>query len=220
MSVRLRAGLSDSERARAVSLVRAAVRMPEWKLAGGGSYVVTGVPVLAEDLTGELAGATLTPGLIEGHSHILLHAYNETSWDDQVLREGLALRVARAVTHLRRTLAAGDLRTFEGGTGRRRRRQQPVAIAQHDLGVGADIDDQGHLVGEMRRLGQDHAGCIGADMARDAGQHEDTRVRMDFEIDLGGPDRDRPIGRERKGRTAELDRVNAEQQVMHDRIAD
>src|SRR5438067_8672961 len=44
----------------------------------------------------DLAGATLTPGLVEGHSHILLHAYSETSWTDQVSREGLALRVARA----------------------------------------------------------------------------------------------------------------------------
>src|SRR5262245_3570591 len=43
----------------------------------------------------DLPGATLMPGLIEGHSHILLHAYNETSWDDQVLREGLALRAAQ-----------------------------------------------------------------------------------------------------------------------------
>jgi hydrophobe/amphiphile efflux-3 (HAE3) family protein len=59
VSVRLRAGLSDAERARAVALVREAVRMPDWKLAGGGSYVVTGVPVLAGDLTGELAGSTL-----------------------------------------------------------------------------------------------------------------------------------------------------------------
>ncbi|HET6548864.1 MAG TPA: hypothetical protein VFG79_10425, partial [Solirubrobacter sp.] len=59
VSVRLRAGLSDAERARAVALVREAVRMPDWKLAGGGSYVVTGVPVLAQDLTAELAGSTL-----------------------------------------------------------------------------------------------------------------------------------------------------------------
>jgi hydrophobe/amphiphile efflux-3 (HAE3) family protein len=59
ISVRLKAGLSDAQRADAVALVREAVRMPEWRLEGGGSYVVTGVPVLAEDLTGELAGSTL-----------------------------------------------------------------------------------------------------------------------------------------------------------------
>jgi imidazolonepropionase-like amidohydrolase len=53
------------------------------------------------------AGTTLMPGLIEGHSHLLLHPYNETSWNDQVLRESLALRVARGVNHARDTLLAG-----------------------------------------------------------------------------------------------------------------
>ena len=54
-----------------------------------------------------LTGATLLPGLIEGHSHLLLHPYNETSWNDQVAREPLAYRVARAVNHARNTLMAG-----------------------------------------------------------------------------------------------------------------
>ena len=59
VSVRLKAGLSDAERSDAVALVREAVRMPEWQLEGGGTYAVTGVPVLAGDLTDELAGSTL-----------------------------------------------------------------------------------------------------------------------------------------------------------------
>ncbi|HUE89639.1 MAG TPA: amidohydrolase family protein, partial [Vicinamibacterales bacterium] len=54
-----------------------------------------------------LAGTTLLPGLIEGHSHLLLHPYDETPWNDQVLREPLAYRVARAVNHARATLMAG-----------------------------------------------------------------------------------------------------------------
>lgn len=54
-----------------------------------------------------LPGATLLPGLIEGHSHLLLHPYDETSWNDQVAREPLAYRVARAVNHARATLMAG-----------------------------------------------------------------------------------------------------------------
>jgi len=54
-----------------------------------------------------LPGTTLMPGLIEGHSHLLLHPYNETSWNDQVLREPLALRVARGVNHALATLMAG-----------------------------------------------------------------------------------------------------------------
>ena len=64
----------------------------------------------------DLPGATLTPGLVEGHSHILLHSYSETSWTDQVSREGLALRVARAVNHLRATLQAGFTTIRDLGT--------------------------------------------------------------------------------------------------------
>src|SRR5689334_20505815 len=64
----------------------------------------------------DLAGATLMPGLIEGHSHVLLHAYNETVWEDQVLREGIAVRVARAVNHLRQTLDAGFTTVRDLGT--------------------------------------------------------------------------------------------------------
>ncbi|MEX0635588.1 MAG: amidohydrolase family protein, partial [Ferruginibacter sp.] len=55
----------------------------------------------------ELKNTTLLPGLIEGHSHLLLHPYNETPWDDQVLKESRAERVARAVNHAKATLMAG-----------------------------------------------------------------------------------------------------------------
>jgi imidazolonepropionase-like amidohydrolase len=55
----------------------------------------------------KLPGCTLLPGLIEGHSHLLLHPYNETSWDDQVLKESDAYRVARATVHANKTLMAG-----------------------------------------------------------------------------------------------------------------
>ncbi|HTS66250.1 MAG TPA: amidohydrolase family protein [Candidatus Acidoferrales bacterium] len=64
----------------------------------------------------DLPGATLLPGLVEGHSHILLHAYNETTWNDQVAHEGLALRAARAVNHLRATLMAGFTTVRDLGT--------------------------------------------------------------------------------------------------------
>jgi len=55
----------------------------------------------------DLPGATLLPGLIEAHSHVLLHPYDETPWTDQVLKEPESLRVARAVNHLKATLDAG-----------------------------------------------------------------------------------------------------------------
>ncbi|WP_276496888.1 metal-dependent hydrolase family protein [Pontibacter litorisediminis] len=61
----------------------------------------------AGTLVRALPGMTLLPGLIEGHSHLLLHPYNETPWNDQVLRESRAERVARATVHAQRTLLAG-----------------------------------------------------------------------------------------------------------------
>jgi imidazolonepropionase-like amidohydrolase len=64
----------------------------------------------------DLPGLTLLPGLIEAHSHLLLHPYNETSWDDQVLHEPLALRVARATNHARATLQAGFTTVRDLGT--------------------------------------------------------------------------------------------------------
>jgi imidazolonepropionase-like amidohydrolase len=64
----------------------------------------------------ELKGCTLLPGLIEGHSHLFLHPYNETSWDDQVLKESRAERTARAVNHAKATLMAGFTTVRDLGT--------------------------------------------------------------------------------------------------------
>jgi imidazolonepropionase-like amidohydrolase len=64
----------------------------------------------------EMPGVTLMPGLIEAHSHVLLHPYSETSWNDQVAHEALSLRVARATNHLRSTLMAGFTTIRDLGT--------------------------------------------------------------------------------------------------------
>ncbi len=50
VQVRLRAGLPEPVRARAIALIRRAVAMPDWRLGQGGRYAVTGVPVIAGDL--------------------------------------------------------------------------------------------------------------------------------------------------------------------------
>lgn len=64
----------------------------------------------------ELQGSTLLPGFIEGHAHLFLHPYNETSWDDQVLKESRAERTARAVNHARITLMSGFTTVRDLGT--------------------------------------------------------------------------------------------------------
>ena len=89
-----------------------------WAVRVAGERIEAAGPTvsLAGAKVVELLGATLMPGLVEGHSHILLHPYNETAWEDQVLREGLALRAARAVNHLRATLMAGFTTIRDLGT--------------------------------------------------------------------------------------------------------
>jgi imidazolonepropionase-like amidohydrolase len=64
----------------------------------------------------ELPNTTLLPGLIDAHTHLLLHPYSETKWNDQVLREPLALRVCRATNHARDTLLAGFTTIRDLGT--------------------------------------------------------------------------------------------------------
>jgi len=78
--------------------------------AAGSFKTPTGTVII------DLKGATLLPGLIEGHSHLFLHPYNEVSWNDQVLKESRAERTARAVVHARATLLAGFTTTRDLGT--------------------------------------------------------------------------------------------------------
>jgi imidazolonepropionase-like amidohydrolase len=64
----------------------------------------------------DLPGTTLLPGLIDAHTHLLLHPYNEAPWDKQVLNEALALRVCRATNHAKSTLLAGFTTIRDLGT--------------------------------------------------------------------------------------------------------
>jgi len=84
------------------------------RIAGAGAASTIGVPDGARTI--ELPGATLLPGLIDLHTHLLLHPYDERPWDDQVLRDPESLRVARAVVAAKRTLAAGFTTLRDLGT--------------------------------------------------------------------------------------------------------
>jgi imidazolonepropionase-like amidohydrolase len=86
------------------------VRGERIEAAGPNLAAPTGATVI------DLPGMTLMPGMIEGHSHLFLHPYNETPWDDQVLHEPLALRTARATVAARNTLMAGFTTVRDLGT--------------------------------------------------------------------------------------------------------
>lgn len=90
-----------------------------WFVLVKGNRIVHAGP-LPELVSGakliELPNTTLLPGLIEAHAHLLLHPYNEASWEDQVLKESLALRVCRATNHARKTLRAGFTTLRDLGT--------------------------------------------------------------------------------------------------------
>lgn len=64
----------------------------------------------------ELPGTTLMPGLIDAHSHLLLHPYSEAKWDDQVLKEPLGERISRATIHARDGLLSGFTTLRDLGT--------------------------------------------------------------------------------------------------------
>jgi imidazolonepropionase-like amidohydrolase len=89
-----------------------AVRGSRIEAAGPAASIAA--PAGAETI--DLPGTTLMPGMIEAHAHVLLHAYNETPWNDQVLKEPEALRVTRAVNHLRATVEAGFTTIRDLGT--------------------------------------------------------------------------------------------------------
>ena len=63
-----------------------------------------------------LPGTTLTPGLIDAHSHLLLHPYDEAKWEDQVSKEPLAERISRATVHARANLLSGFTTLRDLGT--------------------------------------------------------------------------------------------------------
>jgi imidazolonepropionase-like amidohydrolase len=90
-----------------------------WSVLVEGDKIAAVGPNLAAPAgarTIDLPGTTLIPGMIEGHSHLFLHPYNEAKWDDQVLHEPLALRTARAVVQAGRTLNAGFTTERDLGT--------------------------------------------------------------------------------------------------------
>jgi len=90
-----------------------------WQVLVHGNKIEAAGPNIQAPATAQiinLPGMTLLPGMIEGHSHLFLHPYNETNWNDQVLKESRAERTARATVHAKNTLLAGFTTTRDLGT--------------------------------------------------------------------------------------------------------
>jgi imidazolonepropionase-like amidohydrolase len=84
------------------------------KIAAVGPADKLNIPPGTERI--DLPDATLIPGLMDLHSHVLLHPYNETSWDDQVLKESVEYRTLLASRHAAQTLQAGFTTLRDLGT--------------------------------------------------------------------------------------------------------
>jgi hypothetical protein len=55
VSVRLKAGLTEAQRTHAIGLIRQAVAMRQWRLQNGETYLVTGEPVIVNDITSSIS---------------------------------------------------------------------------------------------------------------------------------------------------------------------
>lgn len=100
------------------TLITAAYLFDGEELRKNQAVLIRGDEIMAVGAPGELnlpdeyqtlsyPDGTLMPGMIEGHSHMLLHPYNETGWNDQVLKESWAERAIRGGEHAKKTLRAG-----------------------------------------------------------------------------------------------------------------
>jgi len=118
----------------------------------------------------DLPGTTMLPGLIDAHSHIFLHPYNETLWNDQVLKETLPYRTIEAVQHVRATLMAGFTALRDLGTE----------------GAGyADVDVQ-HAIDEGKIPGPHLFVATRATIAKDCYGPGPLGFRADMELPQGG----------------------------------
>lgn len=168
------------------------------KIEAAGPATSVSVPAGARSI--KLAGLTLMPGLIEGHSHLLLHPYNETSWNDQVAREPLAYRVARAVVHAERTLMAGITTVRDLGS---------EGAGYADVGLKRAIDEG--IVPGPRML------VAGPAMVA-TGAYGPKGFAPEWTVPQGaqeasGPDDVARVAREQMGRGADLIKVYADYRV-------
>jgi len=164
------------------------------RIVGAGPADQVKVPANARNL--DLPGLTLLPGLIDLHSHVLLHPYNEASWEEQVLKEPLALRVCRATNHCRATLLAGFTTLRDLGT---------EGAGYADVGLKQSVE-QGIIVGP--RLVVTTRAIVATGSYAPRGFAPEVRVPQGAEEADG--DRLRTVVRDQIGRGADWIKVYAD----------
>lgn len=93
----------------------------DWALLVEGNKIIAvgpkqGIKAPKDAIVVNYSNSTVMPGMIEGHSHLLLYPYNITDWDTQVLKETDSYRTARATVHAKNTLLAGFTTARDLGT--------------------------------------------------------------------------------------------------------
>ena len=145
-------------------------------LVRADTIAAVGPPGTLGDVRGvqtmDFPGMTLLPGLIEGHSHLLLHPYDETGWTEQVLNESVAERVARGVVHAEAGLMAGWTTTRDLGS---------EGAGYADVGL-RDAIDKGVIPGP--RL------LVAGPAIVATGSYGPSGFRPDMEVPLGAQEAD------------------------------
>ena len=135
--------------------------------------------------------------------------------------EGLGVDADALDRAWRRPHAELDVGPLERRSGRARSRQHAVAVTQHELPVGADVDDEQHVVLVVGLLGDEHSHVVGSDEPGLHRQHVQPAARVELlEADRRGFGVDRSLDARHEGGRAEPAHVEAHEEVVHGRVAD
>ena len=115
--------------------------------------------------------------------------------------------------------AAADLRRLEGRPGGRGRGEQPLGVAERDLAVRADVDEQPQPLVARHARGQQARDDVAADVG--AERREDVRVRARVHGDAEVGRAHERVARRGHDERRHADRlgIDAEQQLRHRRVA-
>ena len=98
-------------------------------------------------------------------------------------------------------------------------REHPPPVAQHQFAVGADVDDEEHLVLVIGLFGDEHAHVVGSDKSRLHRERVQTAAGVEREAQSGGLRVDRSLHGRDEGRHSESTRVEAQEEVVHGGVA-